>query len=291
MKKYLTLLLLLFATLTVASSQNIPQYVDKKIHIEDVYNHFAIHHPHDVPLNKLIDGRIRNYAIYTFTIHNRSTLFMANLMGTEPQYGTSLELYYKRPTSNLFSCRNRAKNNIGVKETIKNQEKFGLEFDEDLTQIPIYCPVLYGVLEPGECELYSKGTSDMKNPTKELRTNVYLSPVGVDERTSIDIGHFNNKFSKEVKPGTFSSGDIWYKFNLDSINMISVVPLDTMGKRPVLKMRTYFQQLITSNEYPLNEDSLPQIKDFRCGVGEFNIQVCYPEFCIQDSQIACNGFC
>ena len=58
MKKYLTLLLLLFATLTVASSQNIPQYVDKKIHIEDVYNHFAIHHPHDVPLNKLIDGRI-----------------------------------------------------------------------------------------------------------------------------------------------------------------------------------------------------------------------------------------
>lgn len=30
MKKYLTLLLLLFATLTVASSQNIPQYVDKK---------------------------------------------------------------------------------------------------------------------------------------------------------------------------------------------------------------------------------------------------------------------
>ncbi len=31
-----------------------------------------------------------NYAIYTFTIHNRSTLFMANLMGTEPQYGTSL---------------------------------------------------------------------------------------------------------------------------------------------------------------------------------------------------------
>ena len=76
MKKYLTLLLFLFATLTVASSQNIPQYVDKKIHIEDVYNHFAIHHPHDVPLNKLIDGRIRNYVIYTFTIHDRSTLFM-----------------------------------------------------------------------------------------------------------------------------------------------------------------------------------------------------------------------
>ena len=290
MKKYLTLLLLLFATLTVASSQNIPQYVDKKIHIEDVCNHFAIHHPHDVPLNKLIDGRIRNYAIYTFTIHNRSTLFMANLMGTEPQYGTSLELYYKPPTSDRFSCRNRAKNNIGVKETIKNQEKFGLEFDEDLTQIPIYCPVLYGVLEPGEYELYSKGTSDMKNPTKELRTNVYLSPVGVDERTSIDIGHFNNKFSKEVKPGTFSSGDIWYKFNLDSINMISVVPLDTMGKRPVLKMRTYFQQLITSNEYPLNEDSLPQIKDFRCGVGEFNIQVCYPDSVYRTPRLRVTGF-
>ena len=113
--------------------------------------------------------------------------------------------------------------------------------------------------------------------------------MGVDERTSIDIGHFNKKFSKEVKPGTFSSGDIWYKFNLDSINMISVVPLDTMGKRPVLKMRTYFQRLITSNEYPLNEDSLPQIKDFRCGVGEFNIQVCYPDSVYRTPRLRVTG--
>ena len=64
-------------------------------------------------------------------------------MGTEPQYGTSLELYYKPPTSDRVSCRNRAKNNIGVNETIKNQEKFGLEFDEDLTQIPIYLSLIH----------------------------------------------------------------------------------------------------------------------------------------------------
>ena len=120
MKKYLTLLLLLFATLTVASSQNIPQYVDKKIHIEDVYNHFAIHHPHDVPLNKLIDGRIRNYAIYTFTIHNRSTLFMANLMGTEPQYGTSLELYYKPLT--CFRVGIGLKTILALKKLLKTKK-------------------------------------------------------------------------------------------------------------------------------------------------------------------------
>ena len=39
--------------------------------------------------------------------------------------------------------------------------------------------------------------------------------------------------------------------------MISVVPLDTIGVNPILKMETLYRSLVSSNEYPLNENSLP----------------------------------
>lgn len=77
------------------SSHDTSQYTDAKIHIADIYNKSAVLHPRDRPLNKFIDGKLRNYVIHTFTIHSRSTLFMANLMGTKPGYDTCLALYYR----------------------------------------------------------------------------------------------------------------------------------------------------------------------------------------------------
>ena len=278
MKRHLIFFLFLFVSLMEVSSHDTSQYTDAKIHIADIYNKSAVLHPRDRPLNKFIDGKLRNYVIHTFTIHSRSTLFMANLMGTKPGYDTCLALYYRPLNSTqIFSRKAESVKNSDIKYVLETQERFGLEFDEDLLQIPVYCPVLYSVLEPGEYELHSVGTDDMGNPTQMLSTNVYLSPMGVDEYTFIDVGHFKKGFSKEIKPGTFSGGEICYRFSLDSINMISVVPLDTMGVRPLLKMATYFQPLVTSNEYPLNENLLPQIKDFRCGVGNFYIYTYYPD--------------
>ena len=242
MKRHLIFFLFLFVSLMEVSSHDTSQYTDAKIHIADIYNKSAVLHPRDRPLNKFIDGKLRNYVIHTFTIHSRSTLFMANLMGTKPGYDTCLALYYRPLNSTqIFSRKAESVKNSDIKYVLETQERFGLEFDEDLLQIPVYCPVLYSVLEPGEYELHSVGTDDMGNPTQMLSTNVYLSPMGVDEYTFIDVGHFKKGFSKEIKPGTFSGGEICYRFSLDSINMISVVPLDTMGVRPLLKMATYFQ--------------------------------------------------
>lgn len=277
MKKYLIFFLFLLSMLTVANSHNIPQFRDKKIHVADIYNESDIIHLGDIPPYIFDEGELHNYIIYTFTIHNRSTLFMANMIGTDTDY-TGLALYY-RPLNSTgrFTRKHSSWDNHRAPEALEDQEKFGFDFEEDLTQADFHSPVLYETLEPGEYELYSIGTEDTKNPTRRLRTNIYLSPVGVDDYTALDIGHFEKDFSKKIKSGTFNGGDIYYKFSLDSMNMISIALLDTMGRRPVIKLETYYQLLITSNEYPLNEDSLPQIKDFKCGAGEYYIHIYYPD--------------
>lgn len=113
--------------------------------------------------------------------------------------------------------------------------------------------------------------------------------MGVNEYTSVDIGHFTRNFSQEIRLGTFSGGDVYCKFSLDSINMISVVPLDTIGVNPILKMETLYRSLVSSNEYPLNENSLPQIKDFRCGVGDFYIHAYYPDSAYRKPKLRVTG--
>lgn len=277
MKKQLIFFFFLFCALIALNGHNTPQFIDKRIHFADIYNESDIFHFSDVPHYIFYEGELHNYVIYTFTIQSRSTLFMANMMGTDTDY-TSLRLFSRSLNSTgKFGNKSNSSDSHRAKEVLLEQSKFNLDFDEDLTQVHLHSPVLYEVLEPGEYELYSVASNDTKNPTQRIQTNVYLSPMGVDQYTSIDMGHFTKDFSTEVKHRTFSGGDVYYKFSLDSINMISVAPLDTMGGRPILKMETYYQSLITSNEYPLNEDSLPQIKDFRCGTGEFYIHVYYPD--------------
>ncbi|MBT9860693.1 RHS repeat-associated core domain-containing protein, partial [Bacteroides xylanisolvens] len=289
MKRHLIFFLFLFCALMAVDGRNNPQLVDKRMHFADIYKEPEIAHFSDVPRYIFYEGELHNYVIYTFTIQDRSTLFMANMMGTDTDY-TSFRLNY-RPLNSTgrFRKKSYSSDSHKVKEVLSNQDKFNFTFDEDLTQVHLHSPVLYEVLEPGEYELYSVASEDTKKPTKRLETNIYLSPVGVNEYTSVDIGHFTRNFSQEIRLGTFSGGDVYCKFSLDSINMISVVPLDTIGVNPILKMETLYRSLVSSNEYPLNENSLPQIKDFRCGVGDFYIHAYYPDSAYRKPKLRVTG--
>ena len=54
-------------------------------------------------------------------------------------------------------------------------------------------------------------------------------------------------------------------------------------------METLYRSLVSSNEYPLNENSLPQIKDFRCGVGDFYIHAYYPDSAYRKPKLRVTG--
>lgn len=290
MKKYLIFFLFLFSTIMAVNSHNTPQLSDRRLHVADIYDTSDIIHLSDALHYVFYDGELHNYIIYTFTIQSRSTLLMVNMMGTDTDF-TGLKLYYRPLNSTRGFVRKRiVYDNHRAKDALDNQDKFGFDFEEDLTQVPLHSPVLYETLEPGEYELYSMGTEDTKKPTQRVTTHIYLSPVGIDQYTSVDVGHFTRNFSQIVKPGTFSGGDIYYKFSLDSMNKVSVVPLDTIGICPVIKLEDYYTGVWSSStEYPLNEDSLPQIKDFRCGVGEYYIHVYYPDSAYRKPQLQVTG--
>ena len=206
-----------------------PQFSDKRVHFADIYKEPKVAHFSDVPRYIFYEGELHNYVVYTFTIQNRSTLLMANMMGTDTDY-TVLRLFYRpfNSTTGRFGNKSVSDDSHRAKDVLRDQDKFNLNFDEDLTQVHLHSPVLYDVLDPGEYELYSIASNNEKNHPKRLETNIYLSPVGVDQYTSVDIGHFIRNFSQNIRSGIFSSGDVYHTFSLDSLNMISVAPQENV---------------------------------------------------------------
>lgn len=69
-----------------------PQFSDKRVHFADIYKEPKVAHFSDVPRYIFYEGELHNYVVYTFTIQNRSTLLMANMMGTDTDY-TVLRLF------------------------------------------------------------------------------------------------------------------------------------------------------------------------------------------------------
>lgn len=94
MKRHLIFFLFLFCALMAVDGRNNPQLVDKRMHFADIYKEPEIAHFSDVPRYIFYEGELHNYVIYTFTIQDRSTLFMANMMGTDTDY-TSFRLNYR----------------------------------------------------------------------------------------------------------------------------------------------------------------------------------------------------
>ena len=291
MKKQLIFFFFLFCTLMAVNGHSAPQFSDKRVHFADIYKEPKVAHFSDVPRYIFYEGELHNYVVYTFTIQNRSTLLMANMMGTDTDY-TVLRLFYRpfNSTTGRFGNKSVSDDSHRAKDVLRDQDKFNLNFDEDLTQVHLHSPVLYDVLDPGEYELYSIASNNEKNPTKRLETNIYLSPVGVDQYTSVDIGHFIRNFSQNIRSGIFSSGDVYHTFSLDSLNMISVAPQENVGMKPVIELEDeHGYAFASSEEYPLNEDSLPQIKDARCGIGKHYIHVYYPDSIYRKVKLNVNG--
>ena len=72
--------------------------------------------------------------------------------------------------------------------------------------------------------------------------------------------------------------------------MISVAPQENVGMKPVIELEDeHGYAFASSEEYPLNEDSLPQIKDARCGIGKHYIHVYYPDSIYRKVKLNVNG--
>ena len=76
MKRHLIFFLFLFCALMAVDGRNNPQLVDKRMHFADIYKEPEIAHFSDVPRYIFYEGELHNYVIYTFTIQDRSTLFI-----------------------------------------------------------------------------------------------------------------------------------------------------------------------------------------------------------------------
>lgn len=278
MKRYIILALILLTIIPITygrdylSDKEVP-----KFHIAEIYHDpDIIHERFNTNHSINVYGDLSNDVVYTFTIHSQSTLFMVNMIGSEIDE-TNMYLLY-RPLGSTKDFRSKS---IAIcdshlaSKALADENKFALAFEEDLTQIPHYSSLLYDILEPGEYELYCEGAQGERIQNGNLATNIYLSPLGLEENCAIDLGAYKKDFHKALIAGTFSNGDVYYKFRLDSLNRMSIFHKGPLNLKPKIELRSEYSLFASSFDYPLKDDSIPQIKDYVCGKGEYYVRVLY----------------
>lgn len=277
MKRYIMLIFLFLIAIEVTHGQDNPSGECKKWHVADIYQQPEVLHLRDNTMYSAdVIGDASNDIAYSFTIRNRSTLFMANMMGSQFEETNMYLLYRPLNSRESFTIIEDAMyDSHKVVKALADKDKFIFKFEEDLTQIPYSSSLLYETLIPGEYELYCEATETVRGRNGDLKTNIYFSPLGVEQNYPIDLVNDQRILDKKMIAGTFSSGDVYYNFRLDTLTRIDIVHNGPLSLKPVIKLEGEYSLLTTSQDHPLKDDSIPQIKDFTCSKGKYNVCVSY----------------
>lgn len=273
MKRYMIFILYLMAVVSIVHGQSSDsRNKEARRALPKMEDYFMIIHAGiDTYSSTNIYGEATNDVVYTFSVKDHSVLFMANAMGSELE-ASMMYLLYKPFNSNQPAKRIDASYDSGsrLREVIADERKFGIKYEEDLTKISRYCPLMYRTLVPGEYELYCEGAG--KNGL--ICTNMYFSYVGGTPYNAVDLGNFYNGKHITARPGTFGKTTVYYKFNLDNISMVNIIHDGPLVTRPVITLNSLGIS-VNSGVYPLKDDSVPQIKDIKLKAGEHVLYVTY----------------
>ncbi|WP_160119375.1 RHS repeat domain-containing protein [Bacteroides faecalis] len=277
MKRYLVFIICLVAIVNIANGQGTPPSeggVRFNIDMNEATK--AIHHTFDTERATNVYADPSNDIIYTFTIGNHSTLFMANAMGSRLSSSQMFLVYKPLNSTQPAKIIDGATNSGKAQTAITYENMFDLTYDEDLTKIPSQCPLIFRSLDPGEYALFCEGG---RSSNGLLTTNLYFSAIGCSRTNAIDLGTFVNGTHNDVLPGMFGKTIVYYKLKLKELSLVSIVHKGPAAMKPIISVSGLSE---TSESFPLTETGVPQIKEVKLKAGEYYIQVNYKgEVCAQ----------
>lgn len=274
MKRYMIFILYLMAVVSIVHGQSSDsRNKEARRALQEMDDDYMIVHAGiDTRSSTNIYGGSFNDVIYTFSVKDHSISFMANAMGTELESSVMYLLYKPfnsdQPAKRIDESWDSV---LRLKDAMTYESSFIKGYDEDLTKIPEFCPLMFRTLDPGEYELCCEGTKS----NGLIVTNMYFAYLGSKPYNAIELGNFYDGRHIIVTPGAFGRTTVYYKFNLESTSLVNIIHKGSLVTHPVITLDSGPGNSANSNMYPLKDDSIPQIKDIKLKAGEHSFHITY----------------
>ena len=274
MKRYMIFILYLMAVVSIVHGQSSDsRNKEARRALQEMDDDYMIVHAGiDTRSSTNIYGGSFNDVIYTFSVKDHSIFFMANAMGTELESSVMYLLYKPfnsdQPAKRIDESWDSV---LRLKDAMTYESSFIKGYDEDLTKIPEFCPLMFRTLDPGEYELCCEGTKS----NGLIVTNMYFAYLGSKPYNAIELGNFYDGRHIIVTPGVFGRTTVYYKFNLESTSLVNIIHKGSLVTHPVITLDSGPGNSTNSNMYPLKDDSIPQIKDIKLKAGEHSFHITY----------------